>query len=88
MVAACLYEFPEQRSRLVGSALELRMKLSAKHPRVVGDFHNLHKIPLWVHSRDDESGILQILSVRVVELVALECIVQNEVLCRCRKLCG
>ena len=58
---ACLYEFTEQRSCFVWTALEFRMKLTSNHPSVFLDFHNLYKIAFRIYSGNYKTRLFQMI---------------------------
>src|SRR5688500_2077052 len=64
-------ETPEERMRLVRLALKFRMKLRRDEKGMRRDLDDLDQLPVGRRAAQDESGVLEIVAVFIVELVAV-----------------
>src|SRR5579862_235881 len=64
-------ELAEERSRPRGPRLELGMELRCDEPWMVGQLDDLDEAALLERAADDETGVDNLLAVRVVDLVAM-----------------
>src|SRR6185312_4766012 len=65
------HEVAEQRVRLLGAALELRVELRRQEPRMVLELDDLDEVLRRVHAGDDQARVLEELAELVVDLVAV-----------------
>ncbi len=77
IIARGFNKFAKERTRAVRAAFELRVKLHADHPRVIGSFAYFNQITFGVYARNDETRLYQSVAVGVIEFVAMAVALPN-----------
>ena len=77
IVARGFNKFAKERTSAVRAAFELRVKLHADHPRVIGCFAYFNQIAFGVYACDYQSRFCQFVAVGVIEFVAVAVALPN-----------